>query len=87
MVQVCVLKTCLNCGGKIGVIDTRALEEERVRIRCCRECGRQLETVETAAWVVNEGGTKRRAAQAPGGTPGRPKPGLKAGSTHWDGSR
>ena len=51
----CLLKVCPNCGGKIGVIDTRALEREIVRIRCCRGCSRRLETVETVARVIFEG--------------------------------
>lgn len=50
--MACELKTCPNCGGKIGVIDTRALEKEIVRIRCCRGCRRRLETVETVTQVV-----------------------------------
>lgn len=49
--MACELKTCPNCGGKIGVIDTRALEKEIVRIRCYRGCSRRLETVETVARV------------------------------------
>lgn len=53
--MACEMKICPNCGGKIGVIDTRALEKEIVRIRCCRGCGRQLETMETVTRVVYGG--------------------------------
>lgn len=49
------MKVCPNCGDKIGVIDTRALEREIVRIRCCRGCSRRLETVESVARVIFEG--------------------------------
>jgi len=41
------MKTCPNCSGKIGVIDTRALDKEIMRIRCCRECGWCWEIKET----------------------------------------
>ncbi|KHK02362.1 NrdR family transcriptional regulator [Desulfovibrio sp. TomC] len=51
----CELKVCPACGGKIGVIDTRALEKEIVRIRLCRGCRRRLETVEAVARVVYAG--------------------------------
>lgn len=54
------MKVCPNCGGKIGVIDTRALEKESVRVRLCRECGRQLQTVETVTRVVHEGSASPR---------------------------
>ena len=53
--MACEMKVCPNCGGKVGVIDTRALVKVIVRIRLCRECGRQLETVETLTRVVSEG--------------------------------
>ena len=53
--MLCELKTCQACGGKIGVIDTRALEKEIVRVRRCRVCGRRLETVEAVARVVFAG--------------------------------
>ena len=53
--MACELKTCPNCGGKIGVIDTRALEKEIVRVRRCRVCYRRLETVESVVRVVFAG--------------------------------
>lgn len=52
--MACEMKTCPNCGGEIGVIDTRALEKEIVRTRCCLAFGRRFETVETVTQVVHE---------------------------------
>lgn len=51
----CVLKNGPKCGGKIGVIDTRALEKEIVRVRRCPGCDRRLETVEVVTRVVYGG--------------------------------
>lgn len=49
------LTHCPNCGGKIRVIDTDALEKSVSRVRRCAKCGRLFETVETVSVVRFEG--------------------------------
>jgi|GEM_PF-2536499 len=49
------LTQCPNCGGKVRVIDTDALEKSVARVRRCPRCGRTFETLETVVAVRYEG--------------------------------